>query len=54
VMGKVLIPLAVLFVLPAVSLADGTLVQIGSTWKYLDNGTDQGTAWRASSFNDST
>jgi Calcineurin-like phosphoesterase len=24
------------------------------SWKYLDNGTDQGTAWRAISFNDGT
>jgi hypothetical protein len=30
-----------------------TLVPTGSVWKYLDNGTDQGTAWRASSFDDS-
>jgi len=34
--------------------ADTTLVPTGSTWKYLANGSDQGTAWRASSFNDST
>lgn len=25
----------------------------GSEWKYLDNGSNQGTAWRASNFNDS-
>jgi hypothetical protein len=30
------------------------LVPAGAGWKYLDNGTDQGTAWRAPSFNDST
>jgi len=30
-----------------------TLVSKGSTWKYLDNGSDQGAAWRARSFNDS-
>lgn len=29
-----------------------TIVPTGSTWKYLDNGTDQGTAWRLPSFND--
>ena len=29
-----------------------TLVAAGSTWKYLDNGTDQGTAWSAPAFND--
>ena len=28
------------------------LVAYGSNWKYLDNGTDQGTAWRAAGFND--
>jgi hypothetical protein len=29
------------------------LVASGSTWRYLDNGSNQGTAWRASTFNDS-
>jgi type 1 glutamine amidotransferase len=29
-----------------------TLVSAGSHWRYLDNGSDQGTAWRASNFND--
>jgi hypothetical protein len=27
-----------------------SLVATGSVWKYLDNGTDQGTAWRATNF----
>jgi hypothetical protein len=31
-----------------------TLVPRGSVWKYLDNGSDQGTAWREPAFNDST
>jgi len=30
-----------------------TLVATGSVWKYLDNGTDQGTAWIAPGFDDS-
>lgn len=30
-----------------------TLVPAGSNWRYLDNGSDQGTAWRALNFNDS-
>lgn len=34
--------------------ADTILLPTGATWKYLDNGSDQGTAWRATSFNDST
>ena len=29
------------------------LVSSGATWKYLDNGTNQGTAWRDQAFNDS-
>jgi secreted PhoX family phosphatase len=33
---------------------DGPLVATGSVWKYLDNGTDQGTAWQANAFNDAT
>jgi hypothetical protein len=28
------------------------LVAKGSVWKYLDNGSDQGTAWRSRAFND--
>jgi hypothetical protein len=30
-----------------------TLIGTGSTWKYLDNGSDQGGAWTAIGFNDS-
>jgi hypothetical protein len=30
-----------------------TLISTGATWKYLDNGSNQGTAWRAIAFNDS-
>ncbi len=29
------------------------LVSPGASWKYLDNGSNQGTAWRATNFNDS-
>lgn len=31
-----------------------TLVPFGAVWKYLDNGTNQGTAWRAQGFNDTS
>ncbi len=34
--------------------ASQSLVPFGAAWKYLDNGTDQGTAWRAPVFNDAT
>lgn len=30
-----------------------TLIPKGAAWKYLDNGSDQGTAWRANGFDDS-
>ncbi|MEO8429154.1 MAG: Ig-like domain-containing protein, partial [Verrucomicrobiota bacterium] len=30
----------------------GTLIAAGSVWKYLDDGTDQGTAWRTPTFDD--
>src|SRR6185312_3578255 len=32
----------------------GILVPRGAVWKYLDNGSDQGTAWYGTNFNDST
>ena len=31
-----------------------TIIPRGSVWKYLDNGTDQGAAWRATDFVDSS
>ncbi len=31
-----------------------TLVPAGGSWRYLDNGSNQGTAWRASGFNDTS
>ncbi len=33
---------------------DLTLIQKGSTWKYLDDGSDQGIQWRNLSFNDTS
>ena len=32
--------------------AQTTIIPYGSSWKYLDNGSDPGTAWRLASFND--
>jgi len=37
----------------SVTAAPFTLFPYGSVWKYLDNGSDQGTAWTASAFDDS-
>ena len=31
-----------------------TFVPLGAEWRYLDNGTNQGTAWREAAFDDST
>ena len=33
--------------------AADVLIPAGSVWRYLDNGSDQGTAWRGRAFNDS-
>jgi hypothetical protein len=30
-----------------------TLIELGAVWKYLDDGSDQGTAWRTPEFDDS-
>jgi acid phosphatase type 7 len=44
---------AVAFTVNAASTAQPlTLIGKGSAWKYLDNGTNQGTAWRSPTFND--
>ncbi len=34
------------------SIAQTTIIPYGSSWKYLDNGTNQGTTWRTTAFND--
>ena len=34
------------------AMAAEILITSNAVWKYLDNGTDQGTAWRANPFND--
>jgi hypothetical protein len=36
------------------TLASSTLIAKDSSWTYLDDGSDQGAAWRAAAFNDST
>jgi calcineurin-like phosphoesterase family protein/purple acid phosphatase-like protein len=44
----------VLGVLPSDLWAQTALVPRGATWSYLDNGSDQGIAWRETAFDDST
>lgn len=34
--------------------AQTTIIGAGASWKYLDNGSDQDTAWRQSNFNDAS
>lgn len=41
----------VLFTL-ACAAQDQVIVPFGATWKYLDNGSDQGTAWASTAYND--
>ncbi len=33
---------------------DQVLIPLGSTWKFLDDGSNQGTAWKATAFNDAS
>jgi len=37
-----------------IAVTTPAIIAYGTAWKYLDNGTDQGTAWRTTSFNDAT
>lgn len=37
-----------------ISFSNVTVISYGSSWKYLDNGTDQGTTWTATGFNDAS
>jgi trimeric autotransporter adhesin len=39
---------------PVFAVSDPTLVAAGSAWKYLDDGSNQNTAWRNAGFDDST
>src|SRR5688572_51918 len=48
-----LVPAPLGISMTAVGPSTNTLVASGSDWKYLDNGSDQGTAWFGLSFNDS-
>jgi hypothetical protein len=46
--------LVLLLLLPGLApvLADQILIPAGSTWKYLANGSNQGTGWRSATFYD--
>lgn len=49
-----LLILTVFFCLSNIIQAQTTLIAKSSSWKYLSNGTNQGTSWRAAAFNDAT
>lgn len=40
--------------LSGILIAQTYFINYGSTWKYLDNGSNQGTTWRNTSFNDAS
>ena len=48
---KVLLSI-ILICIASFAFSQTVVISYGSTWKYLDNGSNQGTAWRASGFND--
>ena len=50
-MKKAILLLMVLIAFTHLS-AQTSIISYGSNWKYLDNGTNQGTTWRAAAFND--
>ena len=53
-MKKLLLGIFLLALVTSPLSAADTLIPLRSVWKYLDNGTDQGTAWRQPAFNDSS
>jgi Icc-related predicted phosphoesterase len=47
--------LCILFIISAAPVfADTTFIRFGSVWKYLDNGSDPGIAWREPGFDDAS
>ncbi|MFN4234504.1 MAG: metallophosphoesterase [Bacteroidia bacterium] len=46
--------LIILYILSIKLFSQTTIIGAGASWKYLDNGSDQGTAWRQSNFNDAS
>src|SRR2546428_8567821 len=54
--SKALFPIfvSVLLLATGSARAQTTLISAGAVWKYLDDGSDQGTGWSALGFDDST
>ncbi len=53
-MKKLLLLIALQLLLSSVIEGQTVLLSSGSTWKYNDSGTDLGTSWKESSFNDNS
>ncbi len=53
-MKTFLISLLLSVLLVTTLFSQTTILPYGATWKYLDNGTNQGTAWYGTSFNDAS
>ena len=51
-LAPALVLLAVTATLARLQAQSISLIPVGGTWRYLDNATDQGTAWRGTNFND--
>lgn len=51
-LGGLLLSAAIVGLCTPARAADTTLVPTGAIWKYLDNGSNQGTAWQAPAFDD--
>jgi hypothetical protein len=51
---KMLLLLALVWCIPFSVRSQTVLVPQGANWKYLDNGSDQGTLWQQPGFNDAS
>ncbi len=51
---KVFLHFLFFFLSYQITFSNVTLISYGSSWKYLDNGSDQGTAWTSTAFNDAS
>src|ERR1043165_2540949 len=48
------IPVLLLLLYTTNTFSQVMIIPYGSSWKYLDNGSNQGTAWRVGSFDDNS
>ncbi|MCC6584574.1 MAG: hypothetical protein IT271_12795, partial [Chitinophagales bacterium] len=51
---KVLLHFLLLISFSSITFANVTIIPYGSSWRYLDNGIDQGITWTATGFNDAS